>query len=103
MAREAVKGSGAKARKLGKKTPKLGGVTLNNESPNPYDNDGFENDADDEDLDERDHADDCDSQGEDSDVEDPLKEDVSSEGSCRTSVYQRSLKGGETTIEINDG
>lgn len=31
--------------------------------------------------------------GEDYGVEDPLREDVSSEGSCRTSIYQRSQLG----------
>jgi hypothetical protein len=52
-----------------------------NASPSPYENEGFE---DDEDLGGHDDA------GSDFD---PLREDVSSEGSCRTSIYNRSQAG----------
>ena len=59
-------------------------------SPSPYENDGFEIEVDDDNIDE--HQDLEGNDDSDYGVEDPLREDVSSEGSCRTSIYQRSQK-----------
>lgn len=53
-----------------------------NASPSPYENEGFEDDDD-----AGAHDDDAGSDF------DPLREDVSSEGSCRTSIYNRSQAG----------
>lgn len=50
-------------------------------TPDLYDNDCFDSDIDEH----QDRGDD-----EDDEADDPLREDVSSEGSCRTSIYQRS-------------
>ena len=58
------------------------------ESPNPkYENEYFEGEDEAADLGSDEYsADSC-------VHDDPLREDVSSEGSCRTSIYQRSQKG----------